>query len=157
MEFYLPDSAATEKLGAALGRSAFDGAVFALTGDLGTGKTLLTRGIAEGLGIDGDAVTSPTFTLMNIYSGGRLELRHFDLYRLNRPEELEDIGFGEYAGGSGVTAIEWAELFTGELPDEYLKVVLTRKESGRSARLVPHGREYIKLLEEVGKDADLSH
>ena len=93
MEKFLEDSAATEALGALLGRHLQDGDVLCLSGDLGAGKTLLSRGIATALGVSPEAVTSPTFAIMNVYEGRELEVRHFDLYRLNRPEELEDIGF----------------------------------------------------------------
>ena len=116
MEFYLQDSAATEALGRLLGKHAASGDVFCLSGDLGAGKTLLSRGVAVALGAEAEDVNSPTFAIMNVYQGRELEIRHFDLYRLNRPEELEDIGFEEYAGGDGVTLIEWAELFKEELP-----------------------------------------
>ena len=107
MEFYLHDSAATEALGRLLGKHAASGDVFCLSGDLGAGKTLLSRGVAVALGAEAEDVNSPTFAIMNVYQGRELEIRHFDLYRLNRPEELEDIGFEEYAGGDGVTLIEW--------------------------------------------------
>lgn len=157
MEIYLQDSAATESLGKLLGRHAADGDVFCLTGDLGAGKTLLSRGVAEALGVAGEDVTSPTFALMNVYQGTELEVRHFDLYRLNRVEELEDIGFSEYAGGDGVTLIEWAELFKDELPEEYLQITLLLDGAGRKAVLEPKGERYEQLLEEVEKDADLSH
>ena len=157
MEIYLQDSAATEALGRLLGKSAADGDVFCLTGDLGAGKTLLSRGVAEALGVAGEDVTSPTFALMNVYQGTELEVRHFDLYRLNRVEELEDIGFSEYAGGDGVTLIEWAELFKDELPEEYLQITLLLDGAGRKAVLEPKGERYARLLEEVEKDADLSH
>ena len=157
MEIYLQDSAATESLGKLLGRHAADGDVFCLTGDLGAGKTLLSRGVAEALGVAGEDVTSPTFALMNVYQGTELEVRHFDLYRLNRVEELEDIGFSEYAGGDGVTLIEWAELFKDELPEEYLQITLLLDGAGRRAVLEPKGERYARLLEEVEKDADLSH
>lgn len=156
MEIYLQDSAATEALGRLLGRHAADGDVFCLSGDLGAGKTLLSRGLAEALGVDAAEVTSPTFALMNVYQGKELEVRHFDLYRLNRPEELEDIGFEEYAGGDGVTLIEWAELFSEQLPEEYLQVTLRREGEGRRAVLEPKGARYERLLEEVKKDADFS-
>lgn len=157
MEIYLQDSTATEALGRLLGRHAADGDVFCLSGDLGAGKTLLSRGLAEALGVDAAEVTSPTFALMNVYQGSELEVRHFDLYRLNRPEELEDIGFDEYAGGEGVTLIEWAELFREQLPEEYLQVTLRREGEGRSAVLEPKGARYEELLEEVKKDADFSN
>ena len=157
MEKFLADSSATEKLGLLLGRHLKDGDVLCLSGDLGAGKTLLSRGIATSLGVEPEAVTSPTFAIMNVYEGRELEVRHFDLYRLNRPEELEDIGFAEYAGGEGVTLIEWAELFSEQLPEEYLQVVLRHEGAGRRAVLEDHGQRYEQLLEEVEKDADFSH
>lgn len=157
MEIYLQDSAATEALGKLLGRHAADGDVFCLTGDLGAGKTLLSRGVAEALGVSSEDVTSPTFAIMNVYQGTELEVRHFDLYRLNRPEELEDIGFDEYAGGDGVTLIEWAELFSEQLPEEYLQITLRLDGAGRRAMLEPNGARYEELLGEVEKDADFGN
>ena len=157
MEIYLQDSAATEALGKLLGRHAADGDVFCLTGDLGAGKTLLSRGVAEALGVSSEDVTSPTFAIMNVYQGTELEARHFDLYRLNRPEELEDIGFDEYAGGDGVTLIEWAELFSEQLPEEYLQITLRLDGVGRRAVLEPKGERYEELLGEVEKDADFGN
>lgn len=157
MEIYLQDSAATEALGKLLGRHAADGDVFCLTGDLGAGKTLLSRGVAEELGVSSEDVTSPTFAIMNVYQGTELEVRHFDLYRLNRPEELEDIGFDEYAGGDGVTLIEWAELFSEQLPEEYLQITLRLDGAGRRAVLEPKGERYEELLGEVEKDADFGN
>lgn len=157
MEIYLQDSAATEALGKLLGRHAADGDVFCLTGDLGAGKTLLSRGVAEALGVSSEDVTSPTFAIMNVYQGTELEVRHFDLYRLNRPEELEDIGFEEYAGGDGVTLIEWAELFSEQLPEEYLQITLRLDGAGRRAVLEPKGERYEELLGEVEKDADFGN
>lgn len=157
MEIYLQDSAATEALGKLLGRHAADGDVFCLTGDLGAGKTLLSRGVAEALGVSIEDVTSPTFAIMNVYQGTELEVRHFDLYRLNRPEELEDIGFDEYAGGDGVTLIEWAELFSEQLPEEYLQITLRLDGAGRRAVLEPKGERYEELLGEVEKDADFGN
>lgn len=157
MEIYLQDSAATEALGKLLGRHAADGDVFCLTGDLGAGKTLLSRGVAEALGVSSEDVTSPTFAIMNVYQGTELEVRHFDLYRLKRPEELEDIGFDEYAGGDGVTLIEWAELFSEQLPEEYLQITLRLDGAGRRAVLEPKGERYEELLGEVEKDADFGN
>lgn len=154
MEILLKDSAATEGLGRRLGSLLQSGDVVCLSGDLGAGKTLLSRGVAEALGAAPEDVNSPTFAIMNIYQGNDLEIRHFDLYRLNRTEELEDIGFYEYAGGSGVTLIEWAELFAEELPEEYLQVTLYIEEKGRRAVLAPKGARYEKLLREVEKYAD---
>lgn len=157
MEIFLKDSQATEALGRLLGSLAKDGDVICLSGDLGAGKTLCSRGIATALGVAAEEVNSPTFAIMNIYQGNALEVRHFDLYRLNRPEELEDIGFGEYAGGSGVTLIEWAELFSEELPEEYLQLVLTHQGAGRLATLTGHGSRYDQLIKEVEAHADFSH
>ena len=94
---------------------------------------------------------------MNVYQGTELEVRHFDLYRLNRPEELEDIGFDEYAGGDGVTLIEWAELFSEQLPEAYLQITLRLDGVGRRAVLEPKGERYEELLGEVEKDADFGN
>jgi len=83
--------------------------IIGLRGDLGTGKTCLTQGLARGLGVpEEEPVTSPSYTLMNQYTG-RLELHHFDLYRLNGPEDLVDLGFDDYLQGAGVVVVEWAE------------------------------------------------
>ena len=157
MEFSLQDSAATEALGRLLGKHAASGDVFCLSGDLGAGKTLLSRGVAVALGAEAEDVNSPTFAIMNVYQGRELEIRHFDLYRLNRPEELEDIGFEEYAGGDGITLIEWAELFAEQLPEEYLQVELRHEGAGRRAVLKARGERYERLLEEVEKDADFGN
>ena len=146
----------TAHLAELVGQKIREGTVLCLEGDLGAGKTLFVQSLAHTLGVEGE-VTSPTFNLMNVYEGSELEVRHFDLYRLNRPEELEDIGFAEYAGGEGVTLIEWAELFSEQLPEEYLQVVLRHEGAGRRAVLEAHGRRYEQLLEEVEKDADFSH
>ena len=156
-EFYLPTAVETEKLGNLLGKLAQSGDVFCFTGDLGAGKTLMSRGISLALGVAEEDVTSPTFAIMNVYDGTELEVRHFDLYRLNRPEELEDIGFDEYAGGEGVTLIEWAELFPEQLPEEYLQVTLLLDGAGRKAVLTANGERYEELLQEVEKFADLSN
>ena len=98
----------TEALGQALGQTLKGGEIIAYTGDLGAGKTAFTRGLARGLGITMQ-VTSPTYTLVNEYSGGRLELFHFDMYRLGSSEELFDIGWDDYLLRGGVCAGEWSE------------------------------------------------
>ena len=149
MEVYLTNAEATESLGRLLGSLAQDGDVFCFSGDLGAGKTLMSRGISLALGVADEEITSPTFAIMNVYSGKELEVRHFDLYRLNRPEELEDIGFSEYAGGDGVTLIEWAELFVDELPEEYLQISLFVEGTGRRAVLTAYGQRYENLIQEV--------
>lgn len=156
MEVFLQDAAATERLGSIIGSIAQSGDVICFTGDLGAGKTLMSRGISLALGAAEEEITSPTFAIMNVYAGKELEIRHFDLYRLNRPEELEDIGFYEYAGGEGVTLIEWAELFPDSLPEEYLQVTLRLEGAGRRAELLPKGERYEELVQEVKKLADFS-
>lgn len=108
MEYRTASEAETEALGEALGRTLSPGAVVAFTGDLGAGKTAFTRGLARGLDI-GERVTSPTFTIVNEYEGGRLPLFHFDMYRLGSSDELFDIGWEDYLRQGGVCAVEWSE------------------------------------------------
>ena len=98
----------TRALGRTLAQALQGGAVVAFTGDLGAGKTAFTRGIARGLGIP-EGVTSPTFTIVNEYEGGRLPLFHFDMYRLRSSEDLFDIGWEDYLERGGVCAVEWSE------------------------------------------------
>jgi tRNA threonylcarbamoyladenosine biosynthesis protein TsaE len=98
----------TADVGSEVGRTLQAGAVLLLSGDLGAGKTAFVKGLAAGLGIDRDVVSSPTFTLMQEYRGGRLPLFHVDLYRLDDPREMDDLGLDEVAA-DGVLAIEWAE------------------------------------------------
>lgn len=148
MKIYLEDAAATEAFGAAVGKILFDGAVVLLTGDLGAGKTLFSKGLAVSRGVSGADVVSPTFTLMNIYSGD-VEIRHFDLYRLQAEEELDDIGFDEYCGGEGITLIEWADLFMDRMPGEYLLVKIEREGAGRRAELTAVGTEYETVLQKL--------
>jgi tRNA threonylcarbamoyladenosine biosynthesis protein TsaE len=106
--------AETEALGELWGRSAQSGLVIALTGDLGAGKTQLVKGLARGLGIT-ERVHSPTFTLVNIYTGGRLMLFHLDLYRLETLEQIQSAGLEEYLNPAGVAVIEWAERWFGRI------------------------------------------
>lgn len=148
MKIYLEDAAATEALGAVVGKILFDGAVVLLTGDLGAGKSLFSKGLAVSRGVSGADVVSPTFTLMNIYSGD-VEIRHFDLYRLQAEEELDDIGFDEYCGGEGITLIEWADLFMDRMPGEYLLVKIEREGAGRRAELTAVGTEYETVLRKL--------
>ena len=108
MEYRTETPQETEALGEALGRVLPPGSVVAYTGGLGAGKTAFTRGLARGLGIQ-DRVTSPTFTIVNEYEGGRLPLFHFDWYRLSDAEELFDIGWEDYLSRGGVCAVEWSE------------------------------------------------
>ena len=118
----------TEDIGARLAEQLEPGAVVAFTGDLGAGKTAFTRGLARGLGIP-DRITSPTFTIVNEYEGGRLPLFHFDLYRMDSPEELFDIGWEDYLARGGVCAVEWSEHAEGAFEEEPIWVDIRRGES----------------------------
>ena len=148
-EFYCANSEETEKLGFAIGQAAGEGDVICLSGDLGAGKTALAKGIALAKGVPESEITSPTFAIMNIYQGKDTDLRHFDLYRLNRAEELDDICFDEYVGGCGITMIEWADLFSEEMPEEYLQINISVENTGRKIILEPHGRQYEELCKKV--------
>lgn len=116
--------AETEQAGETLAPKLAPGTVLALRGDLGAGKTAFTRGLARGLGYRGP-VTSPTFTIVNEYEGGRLPLFHFDLYRLESAGELWDIGWEDYLDRGGVCAVEWSER-AEELLENAVTVTLRR-------------------------------
>ena len=111
----------TLQIGKQIGESAAAGEVYALIGDLGVGKTVFTKGFAEGLGID-EPVNSPTFTILPSYEEGRIPLYHFDVDRIEEPEEMEEIGFDEYIDGDGVCLIEWAGRIEEILPEETIWV-----------------------------------
>lgn len=108
-------AAETEEAGAELARAVKPGDVFALAGDLGAGKTQFVKGFARGLGYT-LPVTSPTFTLLHEYRGGRLPIYHFDFYRIENMEALKTIGLDEYVFGSGVSVVEWADRFASAIP-----------------------------------------
>ena len=105
----------TRDIAAALARDLAMGSVLLLSGDLGAGKTAFVRGLAEGLGIDHDEVTSPTFTIVHEYRGGRLPLVHVDLYRLDRAD-LDEIGLDQDLAATGIVAVEWAERMARDIP-----------------------------------------
>lgn len=119
----------TARAGALLARVLQAGDVVALAGDLGAGKTHLVQGVATGLGVSG-SVTSPTFNLLVVHQG-RLPLYHFDLYRLERASELEDIGFYDMLDADGVAMIEWGDRFPEALPDDHLLVLISREGDDR--------------------------
>ena len=125
MEYRSNSPGETEALGAALAKLLWPGAVVAFTGDLGAGKTAFVRGMAQGLGVAG-RVTSPTFTIVNEYEGGRLPLFHFDLYRLASSDELFEIGWEDYLRRGGVCAVEWSENAAGALEGDTVRVDLRR-------------------------------
>jgi len=110
-----------EAYGIRLGREARPGQVIALTGELGAGKTTLTKAIARGLGIS-ETVTSPTFTIVKEYRSGRLPLFHFDVYRIGDVEEMYELGYEEYFFGDGVCVVEWADLIEELIPEDALKI-----------------------------------
>jgi len=116
------------------------GSVVLLFGDLGAGKTAFVRGLTEGLGISPDAVSSPTFTLMQEYRGGRLPLFHVDLYRLNDPREIDELGIEEIAAG-GVLAIEWAEKLR-DVPDGAIGVRIAHGEGDTRTIELTHSPTY---------------
>ena len=127
VEFVTRSAEETIALGRRLGELLDEGDVLVLTGDLGAGKTQLTKGIAAGMGVEDD-VTSPTFTIQMVYEGRELPLYHFDLYRLEDPDLLDDTGLFDVLGGDGPCVIEWGEQFAGQLGDERLDVYLTRMD-----------------------------
>ena len=131
----------TREIGRMLAERAMSGDVFTLVGDLGVGKTVLTKGFARGLGIQ-DHVNSPTFTIVQEYEGGRLPFYHFDVYRIADPDELQMIGFDDYIFGRGVCLIEWANLIEEVLPD--------RRTEIRIAKDLSKGLDYRRIqVEEV--------
>jgi tRNA threonylcarbamoyladenosine biosynthesis protein TsaE len=145
-------AAETERIGALLGQKLERGMVVVLTGELGAGKTAFARGVARGLGVR-DPVTSPTFTLIQEYTG-RLPLYHFDVYRLQEPGELADLGYDEYLEGDGVCLIEWGDLVRELLPPTYLEVHLSGRDTTRFLTFIPRGGRYEKLVEELKARVD---
>ena len=117
----------TEELGFRVGQALQPGTVIAYTGDLGAGKTAFTQGLARGLNIP-ERVTSPTFTIVNEYEGGRLPLFHFDMYRLGSSDELFDIGWEDYLARNGVCAVEWSENVEDALEDNTIRIDIRRGE-----------------------------
>ncbi len=115
----------TWNLGYNLAKKAEPGEVFCLDGDLGVGKTVFTAGFAKGLGID-TAICSPTFTILQVYEEGRLPLYHFDVYRVSDSSEMDEIGFDEYAFGSGVCLIEWGSIIEDILPEGTVFVTIEK-------------------------------
>ncbi|MEG0297068.1 MAG: tRNA (adenosine(37)-N6)-threonylcarbamoyltransferase complex ATPase subunit type 1 TsaE [Clostridium sp.] len=145
MEFLVNTVEQTTELGIKLGKILNSGDVVCLTGDLGTGKTHISKGIANGLGIT-DHITSPTFTIVNEYDSGRLKLFHFDVYRVSDPDEIYAIGFDDYIFSDGVSLIEWANYIEEILPSDYLHIHiekdLSQGEDYRKIIFTPYGEKY---------------
>ena len=118
----------TEKLGENIGQKVQPGTVIALIGDLGTGKTTLTKSIARGLGVT-ETVTSPTFNIIREYKSGRLPLYHFDVYRIGDPDEMFELGYEEYFYGDGVCVVEWADIIEELLPEDAVVITIDRGAS----------------------------
>ena len=138
----------TLEWGRLLGSILEPGDFIALNGDLGSGKTLLVKGIAQGLGVDGDEVTSPTFGFVQEYKG-KVPLYHFDVYRLDVPEQLEDLGYEEYFFGHGVTIVEWADTVRNYYPEDYLQIDFrTLGTQTRELTVTATGERSSTLLEE---------
>lgn len=134
----------TFAIGEKLGRAASPGQIVTLTGDLGVGKTVLTQGMAKGLGIE-EPVNSPTFTIVQVYENGRIPLYHLDVYRIGDISEMEEIGYEDYFYGGGLCIIEWAELIRELLPPERMEIVIEKD--------LAKGFDYRKIT--VRESADL--
>jgi tRNA threonylcarbamoyladenosine biosynthesis protein TsaE len=138
MQLTLPDTDATEKLGAALAPHLEPGLVVFLSGDLGAGKTTLTRGLLRALGVSG-RVKSPTYSLVELYTVSSLNLYHFDFYRFSESSEWSDAGFRDLFGGDNVCLIEWPEKAAGQLPPPDLWIRLAHDQDRRSAIIEAQG------------------
>lgn len=145
IETFSPEE--TFDVGRRLGEQAQPGEVYTLIGDLGVGKTVLTQGIAKGLLIE-DAVSSPTFTIVQVYEEGRMPFYHFDVYRIGDIEEMDEIGYEDYFYGQGLTMIEWANLIQEILPERYREICIEKD--------LERGFDYrrITIREIPGEDAD---
>lgn len=115
----------TYDLGKKIGSQAKAGEVYTLVGDLGVGKTVFTQGLAKGLGIE-EPISSPTFTIVQVYEDGRLQFYHFDVYRIGDIEEMDEIGFEDYVYGEGVSLIEWANLIDEILPANRTEITIEK-------------------------------
>lgn len=148
LTFEIPDPAGTAAFGRRLADLLFPGAVVALRGPLGAGKTYLVRAVAEGLGVaDGRVVSSPTFVLIQEYAG-RLPIYHFDAYRLRTAGEFHDLGAHEYFAGDGVCLVEWADRVEEELPAEHLRIALAvTGPTGRRIHVEARGTRYDALVQ----------
>ena len=143
MQYITNSPAQTEAVGAALGKNIKSGTVIAYRGDLGAGKTAFTRGLARGLGCT-EIVTSPTYTIVNEYLGGRLPLFHFDMYRLKSSDDLWDIGWEDYLDRGGICAVEWSENVDDAM--ENAIYITIEKLEGDSRRITIEGGEKIAAL-----------
>ncbi|MDO4519452.1 MAG: tRNA (adenosine(37)-N6)-threonylcarbamoyltransferase complex ATPase subunit type 1 TsaE [Eubacteriales bacterium] len=123
IETYTPEE--TFELGRKIGAEAKPGQLYTLIGDLGVGKTVLTQGVAAGLGIT-EPISSPTFTIIQEYETGRLPFYHFDVYRIGDVEEMEEIGYNDYFFGTGISLVEWANIIEEILPEHYTQITIEK-------------------------------
>ena len=153
---HLQSPQATDDLGFKIGQRLQGGEIIALTGDLGAGKTTLVKGIAKGVGISPEQVTSPTFTLVHEYSGF-IRLIHADLYRVMTEEEIGSIGLEEYLSSSDSVIIEWADRLRADFAPDFLLIHLTHIDQlNRHAKIQAHGTQSHTLLQNI-KKADQHH
>src|SRR5579884_1447229 len=154
LTLHTSSAAQTQALGERIGRMAAEGALILLSGELGSGKTALTQGIARGLDI-ATTVNSPTFTLLKEHHGGRLPLYHFDLYRLSDPDEMWSLGFDDYFAGDGVCVVEWADRAADAWSGEWLWLHLADMgDEEREIRCEARGqwaREVVRVLAEASQ------
>ena len=140
----------TINIGRRIAKNLRPGDIICLFGELGSGKTMLTKGIAQGLGVQKNKIISPSFVLIRIHTQGRLPLYHFDLYRLKAPRDILGLGYEEYLYDTGVTVIEWADRLKYLLPKEFLKIeLLLKPDSQRLFKFTPMGSRYKELLRKV--------
>ncbi|MDD2972683.1 MAG: tRNA (adenosine(37)-N6)-threonylcarbamoyltransferase complex ATPase subunit type 1 TsaE [Lachnospiraceae bacterium] len=143
IETWSPEETLT--LGARIGEQAKSGEIYTLNGDLGVGKTVLTQGVAKGLGIT-EPICSPTFTIVQIYEEGRMPFYHFDVYRIGDVEEMEEIGYEDCFYGEGITFIEWANLIREILPAHYKKITIEKN--------IEKGFDYRRItIENIGSES----
>ena len=134
IESYSPEE--TKAFGEKIGLEAKAGSIYCLSGDLGVGKTVFTKGFAEGLGVTDKYITSPTFTIINEYQG-RLNLYHFDVYRISAIDEMDDTGYEDYFFGNGVCLVEWAELVEEVIPKDAVWITIEKNlEKGDDYRKI---------------------
>jgi tRNA threonylcarbamoyladenosine biosynthesis protein TsaE len=146
--FRSPDE--MENLGKEIGRHLFEGAIVGLTGPLGAGKTTLTRGIAAGLGLDeGYIVSSPTYTIMQNYPCGEVEMCHLDLYRIEGEDDLDSTGYRDATGDGRILIVEWPEKEPAVLSSEHLIVDIEYVDEGRSVTMRANGQRYVPIIEKI--------
>ena len=153
MELFSNSVKDTIVIGKIIARNAKKGDIICLFGNFGSGKTVLTKGIAEGLGVDEKNIVSPSFVLLREYLKARIPLFHFDLYRLKDPKDILDIGYEEYLFGEGVTVIEWADRLNSLKPEEFLSINLSVKGSSkRQLVFKAYGKHHRALLRKIHED-----